>query len=133
MKRTSIIGRIALCGLMGLAGGCTQSLSGLLIGSGIGAAAGAGIDHRNRGRGALIGSGIGAAAGYIIGNEIEKDAFRRSAARHVPVTTRAARREPLRHAPEPAPDVCYRPAPPVVPNEPVDGHVVTEPGWRPGY
>ena len=60
-----------------LAGGCqSDAQTGGLIGSGIGAAAGAGIDHNNRGRGALIGAGIGAIGGYIVGNESDKNKAR---------------------------------------------------------
>jgi hypothetical protein len=43
-----------------------------LIGAGLGAALGAGIDHNNRGRGAAIGAGVGIGAGYIYGNEQDK-------------------------------------------------------------
>jgi len=54
----------------------TGALAGGLIGAGGGAAIGAGVDHKNRGRGALIGAGIGAAAGtlggYIVGSESDK-------------------------------------------------------------
>ena len=53
--------------------GCANTAqTGGLIGAGVGAAAGAGIDHNNRGRGALIGAGIGAIGGYIFGNEHDK-------------------------------------------------------------
>lgn len=52
--------------------GCNSAQTGALLGSAIGAAAGAGIDHNNRGRGALIGAGVGAVGGYIVGNEIDK-------------------------------------------------------------
>ena len=63
--RQNHIGRLiaVLLAVIGLAGtgGCeTDAQTGLLIGSAIGAAAGAGIDHDNRGRGAAIGAGIGA-------------------------------------------------------------------------
>ncbi len=53
--------------------GCkTNAQSGTLIGSAVGAGAGAAIDHRNRGRGALIGAGVGAVGGYFTGNEFDK-------------------------------------------------------------
>ena len=52
--------------------GCNSAQTGALLGSAIGAAAGAGIDHNNRGRGALIGAGVGAVSGYIVGNEVDK-------------------------------------------------------------
>jgi len=52
--------------------GCNSAQTGGLLGGGLGAAAGAGIDHRNRGRGALIGAGVGSVLGYIFGNEMDK-------------------------------------------------------------
>lgn len=52
--------------------GCNSAQSGALLGAAIGSAAGAGIDHRDRGRGALIGAGIGAITGYAVGNEVDK-------------------------------------------------------------
>ncbi len=52
--------------------GCNSAQSGALLGAALGSAAGAGIDHRDRGRGALIGAGIGAIAGYAVGNEVDK-------------------------------------------------------------
>ena len=63
-----------------LTGGCqSDAQSGGLLGAGVGAAAGAGIDHNNRGRGALIGAGIGAIGGYIVGNESDKNKARERA------------------------------------------------------
>jgi hypothetical protein len=60
--------------------GCqSDAQTGALIGSGVGAAAGAGIDHNNRGRGALIGAGVGAVGGYIVGNESDKNKAREAA------------------------------------------------------
>ncbi len=62
-----------LVGSLTVAVGCeTKAQTGGLGGAAVGAAAGAGIDHNNRGRGALIGAGIGAVGGYIIGNEMDK-------------------------------------------------------------
>jgi len=52
--------------------GCNSAQTGALLGAALGSAAGAGIDHRDRGRGALIGAGIGAVAGYAVGNEVDK-------------------------------------------------------------
>lgn len=72
-RHWKVLAAAMLLAIAGLTGGCaTKAQSGALIGSGVGAAAGAGIDHRNRGRGALIGAGIGALGGYIIGNEADK-------------------------------------------------------------
>jgi len=72
-RKLKVLAAAMLLAVVGLAGGCaTKGQSGALIGSGVGAAAGAGIDHRNRGRGALIGAGVGAIGGYIIGNEADK-------------------------------------------------------------
>lgn len=79
MNRTILA--IVLAGLTGVAGmsGCeSDAQTGLLIGSAIGAAAGAGIDHDNRGRGALIGAAAGAGGGYIVGNEVDKSKDRKS-------------------------------------------------------
>lgn len=70
--------RIGLCIVLATAGlsfpmGCeSDAQSGAFLGSMIGAAAGAGINHDNRGRGALIGAGVGAVGGYIVGNESDK-------------------------------------------------------------
>ncbi len=65
---------IALCASLTLVGGCkNDAQTGALLGSAIGAAAGAGIDSNNRGRGAAIGAGVGGASGYIIGNERDKN------------------------------------------------------------
>ncbi len=64
----------------GMIAGCqSDAQTGALIGSGVGAAAGAGIDHNNRGRGALIGAGVGAIGGYIVGNESDKNKAREAA------------------------------------------------------
>ncbi len=66
-----------LASSLSVMGGCaSDAQTGALIGSGVGAAAGAGIDHRNRGRGALIGAGVGAIGGYIVGNEMDKQKAR---------------------------------------------------------
>ena len=63
---------LALIVLSLLMVGCNSAQTGALLGSAIGAAAGAGIDYRDRGRGALIGAGVGAVSGYLIGNEVDK-------------------------------------------------------------
>lgn len=70
--------RIVLCVVLAVAGlsfpmGCeSNAQTGALLGSMIGAAAGAGINHDKRGRGALVGAGVGAVGGYIVGNESDK-------------------------------------------------------------
>ncbi len=59
--------------MLAFGAGCkTNAQSGVLIGSAVGAGAGAAIDHRNRGRGSLIGAGVGAVGGYFAGNEVDK-------------------------------------------------------------
>ncbi len=71
-KRIKQLVAPALLALTLLIAGCNSAQTGALLGSAIGAAAGAGIDHNNRGRGALIGAGVGAVGGYIVGNEVDK-------------------------------------------------------------
>ena len=66
------IAELGLVLAMLIAAGCSVAGRGALIGSGVGAAAGAGIDHGDRGRGALAGAVIGAVSGYFVGNEIDK-------------------------------------------------------------
>lgn len=64
---------VALLGSTSMLVGCeTDARTGALIGALGGAALGAGLDHKNRGRGALIGAGVGTAGGYMIGNERDK-------------------------------------------------------------
>jgi len=77
-KRISTLLIAAVLAPLTLAGGGCQSdaQTGGLLGAGVGAAAGAGIDHNNRGRGALIGAGVGAVGGYIFGNESDKNKAR---------------------------------------------------------
>ncbi|MEX2671840.1 MAG: glycine zipper domain-containing protein [Phycisphaeraceae bacterium] len=58
---------------LGLTGCQSDAQTGGLLGAAVGSAAGAGIDHRDRGRGALIGAGVGAVGGYIVGNESDKN------------------------------------------------------------
>jgi hypothetical protein len=66
--------------LVGMIAGCqSDAQTGALLGSAVGAGAGAAIDHDNRGRGALIGAGIGAVGGYIVGNESDKNKAREAA------------------------------------------------------
>ena len=73
MKRfATIVVLVALGGGSLTLTGCSHGQTGALLGSAIGSAAGAGIDHRNRGRGALLGAGVGAVGGYIVGNEMDK-------------------------------------------------------------
>lgn len=62
-----------------LLAGCAADGSGMsetgrntAIAAGIGALAGAAIDHDKRGRGALIGAGVGAAGGYIWSRHMEQ-------------------------------------------------------------
>ncbi len=76
-RRIAVPAAAILASCLGVTGGCaSDAQTGALIGSGVGAAAGAGIDHRNRGRGALIGAGVGAIGGYIFGNEMDKQKAR---------------------------------------------------------
>ena len=63
---------VGLLAAVSLSGSETDAQTWGLLGSAVGAAAGAGIDHDNRGRGAAIGAGIGAVGGYITGNESDK-------------------------------------------------------------
>lgn len=80
MRRTvhlsMMIGILAFAPLS-LTGCQSDAQTGGLLGAAAGSAAGAGIDHRDRGRGALIGAGVGAIGGYIIGNESDKNKARR--------------------------------------------------------
>jgi len=72
MKKVTWIAVLAVAGFGPIAGCANDARTGGLIGAGAGAAAGAAIDHDNRGRGALIGAGVGAVGGYIVGNEKDK-------------------------------------------------------------
>lgn len=45
---------------------------GAVVGGMAGAAIGAGVDHRDRGRGALVGSVVGLLAGALLGGELER-------------------------------------------------------------
>lgn len=77
MKQTrtipAMLATIVLVSGAAFSTGCdSDAKTGALIGSGVGAAAGAAIDSKNRGRGALIGAGVGGAGGYIVGNERDK-------------------------------------------------------------
>lgn len=72
MKNFNFDISIAALAAAALLAGCAADGSGMsetgrntAIGAGIGALAGAAIDHDKRGRGALIGAGVGAAGGYI--------------------------------------------------------------------
>ncbi len=67
-----LVAVFSLTSAIGMLGCSSDAKTGALFGAGGGAAAGAAIDHRNRGRGALIGAGIGAIGGYLIGNESDK-------------------------------------------------------------
>ena len=68
----SLAAAVLICGTI-TTGGCdSDAKTGTLIGAGLGAALGAGLDHKNRGRGALIGAGVGGAGGYMVGNESDK-------------------------------------------------------------
>lgn len=135
MKTGSVVCRLTLGALLATAGGCNHAMSGALLGSGLGAAAGAGIDHRDRGRGALIGSSIGAVAGYVFGNEIDKDAQppEHASARPI-VRPRAASHRLSAYGDAPDPNLCYESKPHARPclaaetDEPEP-----PPDWRPGY
>lgn len=56
---------LAGCANTGTGTGMGETGRNTAIGAGLGALAGAVIDHDKRGRGALIGAGVGAAGGYI--------------------------------------------------------------------
>lgn len=77
MKNLNI--SIAALAAAALLAGCADMDTGMsdtgkrtAIGAGIGALAGAAIDHDKRGRGALIGAGVGAAGGYIWSQHMEQ-------------------------------------------------------------
>ena len=69
---------LAIACLLNVSGCQTDAQTWSLLGAGIGAAAGAGLDHDKRGRGAAIGGAVGAGTGYIVGNESDKAKSRRS-------------------------------------------------------
>lgn len=73
MKSTLLALLASITLFLGTLGCQSDAQTGALLGSAVGAAAGAGIDHNNRGRGALIGAGAGAVGGYLIGNESDKN------------------------------------------------------------
>lgn len=56
---------LAGCANTGTGTGMSETGRNTAIAAGLGALAGAAIDHDKRGRGALIGAGVGAAGGYI--------------------------------------------------------------------
>ncbi|MDH3583977.1 MAG: YMGG-like glycine zipper-containing protein [Phycisphaerae bacterium] len=102
---------MALGALLLLVGGCQNSAQRAgLIGAAIGAAAGAGIDHDDRGRGALIGTAVGALAGYAVGNEHDKARYGPPVGYRQPAPPPPVVHE-YRAAPPPPPVNCcaYRP------------------------
>jgi len=111
-KRIKSLTVVALLAAMMLITGCNSATTGALLGAAIGSAAGAGIDHNNRGRGTLIGAGVGTVAGYLFGNEADKSQAQNTGYRggYQPNYAEPTYAQPAPRYYEPEPAYYYPPA-----------------------
>lgn len=121
MKAQRSIGLVTLLAFAGCITGCQtmnehRTATGAVVGTAVGAGAGALVDKKHRGEGALIGGAIGAVVGTGVGYMLQKqkDAFDKIQ----DIQTRQ-NSVPVAYAPAPAPPPPAAGAPPPPPPPPV--------------